>query len=221
MNEEQMAAYLFDELDPEAKSDFECAMAEDAELRGEVEALREAMGVAREWAAADPPGIERVDQLPLPKFQEQAVPAHPSGLTRILGLLGQPGLLRKASWQAATAAAIFIVGVWVGTMNQAQEMTPPTSIATAQKNSNQSGTDDPEIKPDDPAPVEQAPPRRSTRHENGRTIIESTPTSGGSSIWVIDGSFELAESMMQDQDEDQDEANGRGQSNFGAIPQNH
>ena len=86
MNEEQIVAYLLDELELPAKSEFERRLTEDAELRREVEAFRETLGVAREWAEADAPGVERADALLLPEVAKQPSPVKSSVMGRILQL---------------------------------------------------------------------------------------------------------------------------------------
>jgi hypothetical protein len=204
MNEEQISAYLEGELTPEAARAFEREMDADAALLREVEAWRETLEAARDWAVADAPGVERADALAVPVDANEPPPA------RVVAV--RP---RRLVWQAAAAAAIFITGVWVGGATKAFDAPDPSPgqigdrprppfehlISATPKKPNKFDNGVNSAKPKieqktDGAPFVATVSTRYAKDERGRLTIETTHRTGARALWVVDGGFQVAQTSF-------------------------
>ena len=141
-DEKRITAYLAGTLSESEAAEFESRMHADAELRREVDAWRAAVGEARDWLEAEPPGAERADRLAVPleagavgksariETSEQgpaAVPNRPRA--RVLAL--RPVLARALAAAALFAAGICVGSQWPRRADPAHR--PPTALAPAKE----------------------------------------------------------------------------------------
>jgi len=177
--EEKIAAYLAGIMSPEEKFAFEQSLREDPTLQLEIEEYRKTMKAVRGWMEEDPPGMERTEQLTLPKIHPETPPRKSSVIP-----------IRLIAGYAAVAILIFFTGFILGNKTRFQDMdlhTPksPVQVQSIQQNVTPSPTPHPERK------TEPDLDRRITR-ENGRIIIETSARGAAThSIWVVDGEFEI------------------------------
>jgi hypothetical protein len=127
---------------------------------------------------------------------------------RILPVANHRG---RAFWLSAAAAAIFFVGFLLGAKTQgpdntettlAQAPTPNIDITATTPSVAVDNEQEFNIPPDqaeqEDVDVAELETRR-YRDEQGRLVIETTPGSGGGMTWIIDGSFKLAGSSIDEQ----------------------
>lgn len=114
--EDRCTAYLLKEMSPDEAADFEREAQTNSELRDELEATREAIAAAEEWANEEAPGIDRVDDLEIPLL----------GAAKVIPMRPRLRTIR----QLVAVAAVFAFGVFVGRQS---ETTPAidTEIASA------------------------------------------------------------------------------------------
>jgi hypothetical protein len=178
---DQIAAYVDGDMTPGEAGRFERRMADDPALRREVDTWREALDSARQWMDAETPGVESVDELAIP---------HVASRRR---MSVRPALVRSLA-----AAAIFVAGVCVGALPRQSDTTPePATVAPSPPQATDTERP-PQPRPQAPEPqharMAQATPRRHARTENGRLVVETTlKTSGARALWVVDGTFRLAQ----------------------------
>ncbi len=171
---ETLVDYLLGGLSEEEKAEIETKLQTDASLQEELESLKETLGAVADWVESEPPGMDALENLPVPN--PEVIQLRPSGW----------GRFSRLASQAVAACLIFFCGYLFG--NDAAEIpetkptpevvqAPPTVTPTAE-------------------PTPEPKPRRGhhrTYEENGRIIIETTlPASGGSAVWVVDGNFRMA-----------------------------
>jgi anti-sigma factor RsiW len=175
--EQRLLAYLNEELDPGQREAVEAELARDAALRGQLEELASSMDAAREWFALPVPGSGRADRLQVPRLSPRTVHRK-----RRLGYYPA---------RVAALAATFIVGVAVGSnysrdgSREAAVAAPPQPEAITQQAPVSSA----------PVPAEPATLPHYTTDETGRLIIQ-TVSHRARATWVVDGSFELAQSAL-------------------------
>jgi len=191
--EDQIAAYLDGELAPEQAAAFESRMQSDAALRRDVEQWREALEAARDWMAAEAPGMERAARLLAPSV----APRNGSAIkpARVLSLALRP-LLRRG----LAAAAIFVAGFCFGLELKSRTPAPNGGLSGAPP-----GIVRPEPVNATPTPSAPGPPAATEREaaglpnqrytdEHGRLVVETTlKGSGARALWVVDGKFQLAQ----------------------------
>jgi hypothetical protein len=176
---------------------FERLIQGDERLRREVEQWRAAMEAGRDWIAQEAPGTERLKELKIPSLGVHSS-KHRAGANLMAGIARR---LDYYALRGAAAIAIFVLGFMFGNVTQWQlwksepsERTIAQSIAGGPveaaatiipREASQSA-----VKEKKRVPLPQY-----SGEENGQIIIE-TLLSGSSSraLWVVDGSFELAQS---------------------------
>ncbi|MEN6627274.1 MAG: hypothetical protein ABFD69_13705 [Candidatus Sumerlaeia bacterium] len=167
---DQLNAWADGELPPDAAARFE---------------RESGLNEARQWLAADAPGLERADELTAPRLTQLR---NPKSAIRNF----------RWAWQMAAAASIFVGGVCIGRVSAPNRdgkvvesiNTPAVSPTPGPGRSGLRPDSGPESgqRPDLPAA-----PQRYVRQDDGRVIIETTlADSGAHATWVIDGSFKLA-----------------------------
>lgn len=211
--EEQLAAYLHGEMTQQERGEFERMLEKYPTLQKELRQLEETIAAAREWMAEEPPGAERVDQLPLPRLADAR--------TTTTDRSKAPSPLSLYAWRGFAAAAIFLFGFYIGQLRPLMEPTSDES-ATLQMHSESAppkqAESDVEVKSEQPPQAPATPADEQTvelaeipqielrsaseqrdavireRYErDGKIYIESRRReSGASSLWVVDGSFSLA-----------------------------
>ena len=188
--EDDILAYLDGDMSPAETAAFERRMQTDDTLRRSVQQYHDTLGAARDWMEADPPGVERIAQLTVPPVS----PRHArGGKAHIVSV--HPHI-----WQGFAAAAIFVAGVLVGHMFQANAK-PDHPVITVPPVTTQAT---PQVTPAPVKPQPQnedrqlaaAPPRYTD--EKGVIVVETTlKGSGARALWVIDGGFQLAQSSVK------------------------
>lgn len=167
---------------------------------------------------------EKLKELPLrapsSELDQQVLMQKPP---RILPVAGRQSAARRGRlfWMSAAAVVIFFCGFLMGAKTQgpgaAKTMlvktpapkvseTPPVraivdndqALQTDEGQADEPTTVNPAGQEDVDVAAVQA---RRYRDEQGRLVIETTPESGGGMIWVIDGSFQLAGSTIDEQQE--------------------
>ena len=204
---EEIASYVSGEMTPEETEAFEARMHDDETLRDEVEAWRDTLHLARGWANADVPGIDRVAELKIPSVSKPRVVAMPRG--KLFSLL-----LRKG----AIAAAIFAMGFVFGMARQQDSSAPVREPNSGREQISQEEVQHRPLteqkKPALPvgktevakAEQEKRQSRRTTHttERDGRIIIDTRQgNSGARAVWVVDGNFRLA-SAESNLDEEQE-----------------
>jgi len=187
---ERAAAYCLNEMSPEERAAFEQQLQTDASLRDEVQAWRGTMEAVREWIAAPAPGVERVDELPLPVLGRKGDSARP--------------LFRTNPWTRAARrlawAALFLMSFVLGLVAQKQaSLLDRLTGAHAVMESPALSTTPPRGEKEAPAPAQETPALAAlpkscqVREENGRVVIETQlKASGAHAVWIVDGSFHPA-----------------------------
>jgi regulator of extracellular matrix RemA (YlzA/DUF370 family) len=193
---EEIAAYVHGEMSPEEVDKFEARLHDDETLMNEVEAWRDTLHLARGWANADAPGVDRVAGLEIPSVTKPKVFGIPRG--KLLSLI-----LRKG----AVAAAIFAMGFVFGMARQQGPSTPALEPGPGNERiSQEKAQREPQTEqtmPEVPAgktEVASVDPEKAQRtrtthttERDGRIIIETRRgDSGTRAIWVVDGNFRLA-----------------------------
>ena len=110
--ESELSAYLLDELGAEERAAFERALAEDAELRAEVERLRP---VVARLEALPAEGWEDVPEPPPLRLPDAATAPQPQAERRRRRWLRGPLVVRPA-FAALGAAALLVLGIGLGTL---------------------------------------------------------------------------------------------------------
>lgn len=200
--DEQIAAYVNGEMTLEEAAAFERLMESDERLHREVEEWRRTLDTAREWMMQEAPGIDRVDALEIPRLitaQEKLQEISPRQPAEVLAKPKYLSFLRYAM----AAAAIFIVGFFLGTQW-------PVSFRTGAPEISQKPQLEIEKQADLPSPLPIEPgetvksrlaelgARRSVTRQNGRLIIETTlEGTNAHALFVVDAGFRLAQSSSQ------------------------
>jgi len=192
--EDQIAAYLDGEMTPDEAAAFENRMRADESFRREVEQWRDALEAARDWMNADAPGIERVAELEMPRLGPPEI--RPWRSARILSV-------RPFVWRGVAAAGIFAAGVFIGQMTkQGAAVQKPGSLEATTMPHAVQPEKTPAPQPGQPIPEEPgmelaSAPTRVT-DEKGRLVVETTLKGSGSrALWVVDGSFQIAQSSYK------------------------
>ncbi|MCE5230824.1 hypothetical protein LLG95_14700 [bacterium] len=171
MDDKQLSDWMNGDMPPEEAARFERDNTLDA---------------AREWVAADPPGLARADQLPIPRVVKDSsfIIHHSSFPWRWL-------------WQPAMAAALFIGGFFLGRVETVKPVSPDRPITQNAVTPAPAAT--PRQADDHSTQLAKADrPTRYVTRQDGRMIIETTlADSGAHATWVIDGSFKLASNDMK------------------------
>jgi anti-sigma factor RsiW len=190
-SEARIAAYLCGETTSEEAAAFEHLMEADEALGREVEQWRRALDAARDWMAADAPGVERVAQLAAPSLH---------GRENRGGARARVLTIRAFVWRAMAAAAIFALGIVVGQKTGHLPAAPnaPGLVQTTPTPGGTGPAQSPPVQrektPAEEARVEVAGLSSRYTDEKGRLIIETTlKGSGTRAMWVVDGTFQLAQ----------------------------
>lgn len=214
-NREIAAAFVARTLTPEEMAAVEKRLAADDELRHEVEAARRVVAAAQDWLDAEAPGIERADVLAAPHLKATSDIAV-AYCSPIEARRAAPPRRRFApAFQFAAAAAIFLIGFWLGTRTSGEAGDASRQSPIAISNQNSDGTPPaPEVTPAlaEPSPTPStrpAPPQpghalaqgpQYKTDDQGRLIIETmlagkesaTPAAPRPrAIVVVDGGFRL------------------------------
>ncbi len=184
---ERACAYISGDLSSEEIQSFEREMENDSTLRKLVEEARQVIVETRGWLQSEPPGLEQVEALAMPR---------PSSVPR-----------RSVfpTWRRFATAAVFIIGFFLGgfAQKEASMMDRFGTLFTAPGVSNPSETGDQSsgisgesiqhdtpLQPSKDSTIKSYPADRSpihhAREENGRLIIETA-----CAVWVVDGNFDL------------------------------
>ena len=198
--QDRIAAYLDGEMTSDEGAAFERLMEADKSLRREVDQWRDAFEAARDWLTAEPPGIERVDDLAIPSVARRRARAMWTGdLFNVF--------LRPYVWRTVAAAVIFVAGFFVGLVTHS-EFSPPEDRGEIKRGVEQvtseptpaiprtSGKESREapVEPQSKGAVQlaQLPSLRHSIDEKGRIIIET----GARAVWVVDGNFQIAKTSL-------------------------
>ncbi len=200
--EEQIAAYVNGEMTLEETAAFERLMESDARLHQEVEEWRRTLDTAREWMMQEAPGIDRVDALEIPRMVTAQDKVQEISPRQPVEVLAKPKYLSFLRY-AMAAAAIFIVGFFLGTQWPVSAKIGAPEIAEKPPVEIEKQADLPS--PSLPQPGETVKSRlaefgarRSVTRQNGRLIIETTlKDSDARALWVVDAGFRLAQSSSQ------------------------
>ena len=201
---ETILAYLAGELGPEAAREFERKLREDAALRAEFERWKDALTAARQWMDDNPPGLDRVREIPIPQIANAINSTNRRGADGWLSWLLPIGA-RRLAIQGLAALLVFAAGYLFGTRK-----TEPQSSSPAQEARNSepsrivpvTATSGPKERRESPAPTEVAsalqPVPRYVSEENGKMIVETTLAASGSrATWIVDGKFQIPSSERQ------------------------
>ena len=200
--EEQIAAYVNGEMTLEETAAFEQLMESDETLRHEVEECRRALDTAPEWMASEAPGIDRVDALAIPRMvtaQDKVQEIAPRQPAEVLAKPKYLSFLRYAM----AAAAMFIVGFFLGTQWPLSSQIGAPEISQKPQLEIEKEADLPSPLPIEPGETVKSRladlgARRSVTRQNGRLIIETTlKDSDARALWVVDAGFRLAQSSSQ------------------------
>lgn len=132
--DEKILAWLDGEMAPPEAEAFQKTLRSDEALRTLVEHTRQTLLDARAWAEAEPPGLERVEQLPIPQLDEvAAAPARVVAVPRREAPARSRTPRRTWAWLARglAAAAIFAIGFLAGQLNRHSPYAGPASPAPA------------------------------------------------------------------------------------------
>ncbi|MBE7558579.1 hypothetical protein HS125_06415 [bacterium] len=141
--QEEILAYLWDEMEERERAAFSARLEEDANLRAEVDETRETLARVQAWMVAPAPGVEAAQELPVPMLREN------------LRALRPRRWMRRVR-QAAGIAAVFVFGFALGYFAQTAEIIPPPKLEVAE--------------PTYPSALEAARVRFA-RQEDGRLVI--------------------------------------------------
>lgn len=170
--EQRLLAYLDGELSEAERAGIEREIAADPSLRAQLEQLREALEAVRQWNDEPVPGIEHAEQIAIPRLR----PAQVRDIPR-------RQVIRSYVNRAAALAAVFIIGVAVGSLQRAPtaespERAIPEAVQVVAT----------------PAPTPEEVPHYTT-DEDGRVIVQTVGRDTGTrATWIVDGKFQLAQS---------------------------
>ncbi len=192
--EEQIAAYVNGEMTAEETAAFERLMESDERLHQEVEEWRRALDAAREWMMQETPGIDRVDALEIPHMV--------TAQEKLQEISPKPRYLPFLRY-AMAAAAIFIVGFFLGTQWPLSARIGAPMISEKPPLEIEKEADLPSPSPIQPVEtvrsrLAELDARRSITRQNGRLIIETTlKETNARALWVVDAGFRPAQSSTQ------------------------
>lgn len=167
--EDQIAAYLYGEMTPEEATAFEEMIETDETLRLEMKEWQNAFDAARDWMEAEVPGIERLRDMEVPPLTPDRTVTAPQKVSEVTIL--------HLGWRFVAAAAIFLVGFYLGGLGQSRMISPAR-------------------RPVPGKPVEtkvtQTPIPTYTTEEDGLIKVETTLAKTGSqAFWVVDASLKI------------------------------
>lgn len=202
-----IASYVLGDMAAGEKAAFERRVDRDPALAREVEAWREANEAASDWMESAPPGIERVNELAVPRLNVRSV--------RLRSRFTMPR--RQVVQRAFLVAAIFLIGFWSGRWDSLGETQRDSSIpdraieniVPVLSGLDEDGTEVAPAVETDPdssvfrqasnTPTNVSPVLvRSTTDENGRLIIDTENLTSGLRVrWFVEPAFEIAQSSNQ------------------------
>ena len=186
--DERIASYFNGEMSQKEKAAFERLLETDETLRREVEEMRSALQDAQGWFSEEAPGIERVKQLEIPSVAKTKARQRPAFSFRIF--------IRRAAWQIAAAAALFIIGFYFGAGTQTQVKAPVSVDLEVFETPEEGVSTVPAIDlRQQEEPPEPAKPLYVVQ-KNGTYEIETVTSSGSRALWVVDASFQLAQTSQ-------------------------
>ncbi|GEM_PF-2357032 len=216
--QEQIAAYVCGDMDGVEREAFEKRLTGESALRRETEAFAQALDAAKSWMNAPPPGLDKVAEIPIPVLRPIPVPkpaAPPAATIKINALRW---MAAAALFLMGMATGYWLLPAARGANNapdsglasrihgtNATYKTNGTNAASASDmshESHESHTSHSSAASASAAPAPAAVPAaapspappRTFRESNGRVIVESTlSATGGQVVWVVDGSFQLAQ----------------------------
>ena len=212
---DRIDAYLAGDMSASDRAAFERDLAADPTLARDLAAWRAAWDAARDWAQAAPPGLARADAITLASLEslgslESSASSSPDKSYRSHRSYG---LSLPRVWRPAAAAALLLAGFALGRLSQPAAApdrsisSVPTMPSTLSRETSTAAQPTPQPTPTAVSPVAAPPPANTdlamsrpavrTTDENGRLVVEtSLQRSGGQATWVIDGSFQIAETML-------------------------